>query len=80
MRELKKGTKIKFSSISSFSTPDSEPVELVGVILGGAEAVRKMWSEEMPNAQDCYLVRRFDKLDQDFHHCVFFEEIIEVVK
>lgn len=79
MRLLRKGEIIRFSAISVLA---GDEMEFEGIILGDAKAVKKFWPEEMGELgadEACYLVKREDNFGNDFHHCVFVNEILEVV-
>lgn len=80
MKELAKGTKIRFKSMNDFT---GSMMQLEGAILGDAKAVKKTWPEEMGELsgdEECYLVKRWDDFGNDFHHCVFANEIVEVIR
>ena len=76
MAKMRKGTRISFSCPDEFISG----IKVMGIIVGSAKEIRKMYPEEyaeLPDNEECYLVKRnIPAMGIIRHYVVFPEEIM----
>lgn len=78
MKELKKGTKIKFKAMNDFT---GDMMQHEGRVEGGPKEIKKIQPieyGELPDDEEIYLVVREDNFGNTLRHVVSVDEISEV--
>ena len=74
MSRVRKNQTVQFRHISELTGSE---IILTGVVLGFGDAVRKMWPEEMGEAQDeMLLIWRRDNFGNESHYAISPEDLV----
>jgi len=73
IKKLREGDRVTFIHASEFGE-----VDLEGIVIGGEEAVRKMFPIECAEATNCYLIKRKDNFGNTQHFVIEPEDVLGI--